>query len=180
MALLAMGGPAPAAAAAPIAVPASTLTLRQEGSVLWVEGGLAVRADKDVAWQVLTDYPRFPEFVPGIASSQVIGVAGNGRKTLAQRGQILAGQVRMAYEGLVDVTEYPGEGLDILFLSGPFKDVRGSWRILPGAPLKLSYTMRMDLNKTPFPPPLATSIVQEQVRTWVAVFAREIERRGGK
>jgi ribosome-associated toxin RatA of RatAB toxin-antitoxin module len=178
--LLAVGGSAPAVAANPVPIPASTLNLRQEGPVLWVEGGLTVRADKAVAWEVLTDYPRFPEFVPGIASNQVVSTAGNGRKTLAQRGQILAGQVRMAYEGLVDVTEYPGEGLDILFLSGPFKDVRGTWRILAGSPLKLSYTMRMDLNKTPFPPPLATSIVQEQVRTWVGVFAREIERRGGK
>jgi ribosome-associated toxin RatA of RatAB toxin-antitoxin module len=180
MALLAMGGLAPAAAGAPLAVPASSLALRQEGMVLWVEGGLTVQADKAVAWQVLTDYPRFPEFVPGIASNQVISVAGNGRKTLAQRGQILAGQVRMVYEGLVDVTEYPGEGLDILFLTGPFKDVRGSWRILAGTPLKLSYTMRMDLNKAPFPPPLASNIVQEQVRTWVEAFGREIERRGGK
>ncbi|MEW6677510.1 MAG: SRPBCC family protein [Pseudomonadota bacterium] len=175
-----MGVPLLAAAGAPLAVSPSSLTLRQEGMVLWVEGGLTVQADKAVAWQVLTDYPRFPEFVPGIASNQVVSTAGNGRKTLSQRGQIQAGQVRIVYEGLVDVTEYPGEGLDILFLSGPFKDVRGSWRILAGSPLKLSYTMRMDLQKTPFPPPLASSIVQEQVRTWVTVFAREIERRGGK
>ena len=50
----------------------------------------------------------------------------------------------------------------------------------PGRPLKLTYRMDMDLMKTPFPPPLAPAIAEQQVRTWVEVFGREMERRKAK
>jgi ribosome-associated toxin RatA of RatAB toxin-antitoxin module len=86
----------------------------------------------------------------------------------------------MPYVGLMRVQEYAGEGLDILFLSGPFKDARGEWNIVPGRPLKLTYRMHMDLMKSPFPPPLAPAIAEQQVRTWVEVFEREMERRKAK
>ncbi len=161
------------------APPVTQLTTRQEGMILVVEGWLHTKADRATAWAVLTDYNRFPDFVPGITGNQVLD-ANNGSKTIAQRGQVLAGQVRMAYEGIMRVTEHRQEGMDIQFLSGPFKDVGGTWRMAPGRPLKLSYSMRMDLSKTPFPPPLAPSIAQQQVSTWVDAFGREIERRAGK
>ncbi|MCP5278308.1 MAG: hypothetical protein H6935_08095 [Thiobacillus sp.] len=155
------------------------LNTRQEGMILVVEGSMLTKADRATAWAVLTDYARFPEFVPGITGNQVLE-AVNGAKTIAQRGQVLAGQVRMPYEGVMRVTEYRLEGMDIQFLSGPFKDVGGSWRLGAERPLKLSYSMRMDLSKTPIPPPLAPTIAQQQVTTWVEAFGREIERRAGK
>lgn len=158
---------------------ATQLNSRQEGMILVVEGWMQTNADRATAWKVLTDYARFPEFVPGITSNQVMD-AQNGTKTIAQRGQVFAGQVRMPYEGIMQVTEHRQEGMDIRFLTGPFKDVGGSWRINAGQPLKLSYIMRMDLSKTPFPPPLAPTIAQQQVSTWVDAFGREIERRAGK
>lgn len=161
------------------AATAAQVSTRQEGMILVVEGWMQTRADRATAWTVLTDYARFPEFVPGIRSNQVLE-AGNGTKTIAQRGEVLAGQVRMAYEGLMRVTEHRHEGMDIQFLSGPFKDVAGIWRMSGGRPLKLSYSMRMDLSKTPFPPPLAPTIAQQQVSTWVEAFGREIDRRAGK
>jgi ribosome-associated toxin RatA of RatAB toxin-antitoxin module len=147
--------------------------------VLVVEGWLETRADAATAWQVLTDYERFPEFVPGITSNRIMA-ASPGQKTIAQRGEVLAGQVRMPYEGMMEITERPRQGLDIVFTSGPFKDVRGSWRILAGKPLKLTYSMRMDMTRTPFPPPLAPGIAQQQVSVWVDVLGREIERRAGQ
>jgi ribosome-associated toxin RatA of RatAB toxin-antitoxin module len=161
------------------ALAAPRITLRQEGMILVVEGWLQTRADQATAWAVLTDYAHFPEFVPGVTHNQVLA-AENGHKTIAQRGQVMAGQVRVPYEGLVDVMERPHEGMDILFLSGPLKDLRGAWRMIPGSPLKLSYSMHMDLSRTPFPPPLAPAIAQQQVSVWVEMFGREIERRAGK
>jgi ribosome-associated toxin RatA of RatAB toxin-antitoxin module len=158
---------------------ATQIRTRQEGMILVVEGWMHTRADRATAWTVLTDYARFPEFVPGISGNQVLETS-NGNKTIAQRGEVLAGQVRMAYEGVMRVAERRHEGMDIQFLSGPFKDVEGSWRMSAGRPLKLSYSMRMDLSKTPFPPPLAPTIAQQQVSAWVDAFGQEIERRVAK
>lgn len=176
---LALAQPGVGRAQAGDAQAAPQLNTRQEGMILWVEGWMQTNADRATAWKVLTDYTRFPEFVPGITSNQVMDVR-NGTKTIAQRGQVLAGQVRMPYEGIMQVTEHRQEGMDIRFLTGPFKDVGGSWRMGAGRPLKLSYTMRMDLSRTPFPPPLAPTIAQQQVSTWVDAFGREIERRAGQ
>lgn len=176
---LALGLPGPALAEGGPGQSPAQLSTRQEGVILVVEGWMQTRAERATAWEVLTDYARFPEFVPGITGNQVLE-SGNGTKTIAQRGQVLAGQVRMPYEGVMRVTERRLEGMDIQFLSGPFKDVVGSWRMGAGRPLKLSYSMRMDLSKTPFPPPLAPTIAQQQVSTWVDAFVREIERRTAK
>jgi hypothetical protein len=93
---------------------------------------------------------------------------------------VISGQFRMPYTGQMRVEEHAGEGLEILFLSGPFKDARGEWNMQPGRPLKLTYRMDMDLMKTSFPPPLAPAIAEQQVRTWVEVFGREMERRKAK
>jgi len=176
---LALVLPCPGRAQTGDAPSATRLNIRQEGMILWVEGWMQTRADRATAWAVLTDYARFPEFVPGISSNQVLE-AGNDTKTIAQRGQVQAGQVRMPYEGIMRVTELRPEGMDIQFITGPFKDVGGSWRMSAGRPLKLSYSMRMDLSKTPFPPPLAPTIAQQQVSSWVEAFGQEIERRAVK
>ena len=155
------------------------LSVRQEGTLLTVEGELQTSADAATAWAVLTDYPRFPEFVPGILSNRVLESRPNA-KLIEQRGEVVSGPFRLAYSGQMQVDERPGQGLEILFLSGPFKDVRGEWKMESGRPLKMIYRMRMDLAKSPVPPPLAPSIAEQQVRTWVDVFGREMERRKAK
>lgn len=155
------------------------IQVRQEGTLLVVEGWLKAAVGNATAWSVLTDYERFPEFVPGILGNRVVE-AGNGLKTIEQRGEVVAGQFRMSYTGLMRVEERRGEAVDIQFVSGPFKDVRGQWNIQGGRPLKLVYRMSMDLMKSPFPPPLAPAIAEQQVKTWVEVFGQEMERKAKK
>jgi ribosome-associated toxin RatA of RatAB toxin-antitoxin module len=161
------------------AAPDMAVSVRQAGNLLSVEGWLETRASRDVAWAVLTDYAHFPEFVPGIQANRVLATAGHV-KTIEQRGEVVSGMLRLRYDGTMRVEESPDAGLSILFLSGPFKDVRGEWRMEPSEkqqPFRLVYEMHMDMMKAPFPPPLAPSIAEQQVRVWVETFAREMERR---
>jgi hypothetical protein len=86
----------------------------------------------------------------------------------------------MPFQGIIQVAErqrdVAPEGMNIHFLSGPLKDVQGEWNIQPGKPLRLSYRMHMDLTKTPFPPLLAAvAITEQQVRTRVDAFSRELQ-----
>jgi ribosome-associated toxin RatA of RatAB toxin-antitoxin module len=161
-----------------VAAAETRTVVRHEGTQRIVEGWMLTAADRATAWSILTDYARFPEFMPGIHANQVLASA-NGVTMIDQRGEVVSGRFRMAYTGQIRVEEHAGEGLDILFLSGPFKDVRGEWNIEPGRPLKLIYRMHMDLMKSPFPPPMAPAIAEQQVRTWVE-FVREMERRKAK
>lgn len=155
--------------------------VRQSGMQLSVEGWLDTRVSRELAWSVLTDYERFPDFVPGIRANRITRAEGN-EKTVEQKGEISTALFRLAYEGAMRVEETPGKGLTIRFLTGPFKDVRGEWRMEAGEDkkprtLRLVYQLDMDMMKTPFPPPLAPAIAEQQVRTWVEVFAREMEAR---
>ena len=166
-------------AAAPSVAADAPLTVVQNGSQLSVEGWLETRATREIAWSVLTDYARFPDFVPGIQANRVLEAAGRS-KTIAQRGEIVTGMFRLLYDGIMRVEESPDQGLVILFLSGPLKDVRGEWRMEPSEkkrPLRLVYRMNIDMMKSPFPPPLAPGIAEQQVRTWVDVFGREMDKR---
>lgn len=155
------------------------VSVRQAGNQLSVEGWLDTRATREVAWSVLTDYTRFPEFVPGIQFNRVLESAAR-TKIIEQRGDVATGVLLLRYEGTMRVEESPGMGLSILFLSGPFKDVRGEWRLESAEklqPLRLVYQTSMDMMKLPFPPPLAPNIAEQQVRVWVEAFAREMDSR---
>lgn len=170
--LLVPQAPAIAGADAPLRV-------IQSGSLLSVEGWLETNATREIAWSVLTDYEHFPDFVPGIRANRVLESQGRV-KTVAQSGEVVTGMLKLLYEGTMRIEETPDEGLNILFLSGPFKEVRGEWRMEHAEkkrPLRLVYRMNMDMMKTPFPPPLAPSIAEQQVRTWVDVFGREMDKR---
>lgn len=165
-----------------LAAPEGThISVRQNAMQLAVEGWLDTRASSEVAWSVLTDYAKFPDFVPGIRANRVTRSEGN-LKTIEQKGEVISGLFRLLYEGAMQVEESPGAGLKILFTSGPFKGTRGEWRLETSESkkpqlLRLVYELNMDMMKAPFPPPLAPAIVEQQVRTWVEVFAREMEAR---
>lgn len=158
-----------------------TLRMNQDGQTLSVEGSLTTAVERTTAWAALTDYERFPQFVPGMRVSQVVEDRGP-TKRLDQRGEITGQGPALRYEGLVEVTERNGSELDVRFLGGPFVGTEGQWRIQDGKPLTLRYRLRLDLARTPLPPPLAMAMTEQQVRAWVTAFAKEMERRqkGGK
>jgi ribosome-associated toxin RatA of RatAB toxin-antitoxin module len=139
------------------------MSVRQVGSMLMVEGQLEVPVNQTTAWAVLTDYARFPEFVPGLNGSRLLEER-NTLKLVEQRGTVIAGQFRMPFQGVVKIEEHKPEGhpgiIRVVFVSGPLKDVQGEWNIML---------------KSPFPPPLAVTIIEQQVRTWVEAFAREMQ-----
>lgn len=64
------------------------LSVRQEGNQLVVEGLSQTSVDRATARAVPTDYSRFPEFVPGIHSNQVVE-SKNGVKLIEERGEVI-------------------------------------------------------------------------------------------
>lgn len=166
------------ASALPFAVAAETprMSIRQEGNLLIVQGSLQPAVDPATAWAVLTDYDSHDEFIPGIRLSRVLS-SQERQKLVEQQGEVMAGSLRVPYGGTMRIDESPMEGVSIVFVSGLFKDVRGEWLLGRKSPAKLTYEMRMDLLKTPYPPGMANLLAEQQVRQWVTVFAAEMERR---
>ncbi|MDD3530052.1 MAG: SRPBCC family protein [Gallionellaceae bacterium] len=143
-----------------------------------VEGRMEAAVGRAVAWQVLTDHDRFPAFVPGVQISRVVEARGND-KIVVQRGEVTAG-ARLRFDGIARVVEQPGEGMRVRFLAGPFRDSDGEWRLSGDRPVSLSYRLRIDLTKTPLPPPMAGAAAEQQVRVWLSALTGEMERRQGK
>jgi ribosome-associated toxin RatA of RatAB toxin-antitoxin module len=164
----------------PTAQPAAAQPqMRQEGTILTVEGILVSPLSRQATWALLTDYARFPEFVPGIHSNRVLEQR-NTHKLIDQRGMITSSHFQMPYQGVVQVEERKRngepEGIKIVFLSGILKDVQGEWNIQSGKQLGLTYRLRMDMSKMPFPSPMAAAIAEQQVKTWIDAFSRELKR----
>lgn len=154
----------------------SRIETRMEGSVLIIDGWLETSVDRALAWAVLTDYESFPRFVPGIRVNRVLRREG-ALRWIEQQGETLAMGLRMPYAGMMRVEEMPRQRIAILFLSGPFRDVRGEWQLHESQPLRLTYRMHLDLAHSPHPPNLAKAMAEQQVRLWVEVFAAEMARR---
>lgn len=142
---------------------------------LEVQGSLATPASRAVAWAVLTDPARFPDFVPGLQACRVLEEHGPV-KVVAQRGEITAGP-RLRYDGTLRVEEQAGQGVHMRFLSGPFRDSEGEWRLTGEAPVTLTYRLSIDLVKTPLPPPMASAVAEQQVRIWLTALVGEMARR---
>ncbi len=71
-----------------------------------IEASALVEADAPTAWQVLTDYPRYADFVPGLRSSQVLSRQGS-RLTVTQSGDAPLWLLRVPFEITYEVTEFP-------------------------------------------------------------------------
>lgn len=170
------------AVAAGHAAPSPYLPFRPEvrielGSThLAAEGSLAAPVSRKVAWAVLSDHDHFADFVPGLHANRVVEDR-NHDKIVAQRGEITTAGPRLRYDGTLRIREQPGEGMRLLFLSGLFKDSEGEWRLSGERPVTLVYRLRMDLRKSPLPPPMAATVVEQQVRQWLSAVAAEMERR---
>lgn len=59
----------------------------RKGDSFVLEGRATLSVSRRVVWQVLTDYERLPEFVPGLHRSRIVMRAGN-RLLLEQHGEL--------------------------------------------------------------------------------------------
>lgn len=153
-----------------------TIQAQQVGTRLLVSGAISVPVSPAVAWAVLTDYERIPEFVPGMRVSRVIETSGN-TKVVEQQGEMQANNMRMLYLGNLRIVEEPSSRLSLQFVSGNFRGMQGQWAIEGKAsPVNLAYQLDFDAG-TPYPSPVMSGLMQQQVLHWVASLSAEMERR---
>ncbi|MFZ5484269.1 MAG: type II toxin-antitoxin system RatA family toxin [Pseudomonadota bacterium] len=150
------------------------LETRLAPGLVTVSGHLEVPVERTRAWQVLTQPDRFPVFVPGLKTSRTLEQHGTTR-LIAQTGELTAGP-RLRFDTVVRSDEIAGEGVKLQFLSGPFKNSSGEWRLRGERPVTLTYQLRVDLTQSPLPPPLAGQIADQQVRVWLNALAGEMLR----
>jgi ribosome-associated toxin RatA of RatAB toxin-antitoxin module len=78
---------------------------RSEGVVV-IDARAELKADAATAWRVLTDYARYPEFVPGMRASRVVTRRGT-HAIVAQSADAPLWFARMPVEITYDIDEFP-------------------------------------------------------------------------
>ncbi|TKV90300.2 hypothetical protein SEVIR_9G019700v4 [Setaria viridis] len=117
-----------------------------------VLGSVAVAADVDTLWQVITDYERLADFIPNLVQSGRIPCPHEGRIWLEQRGLQQALYWHIEARVVLDLQEVPdsinGRELHFSMVDGDFKKFEGKWSIRSG-PRSSSAILLYEVNVIP-------------------------------
>ena len=175
---LALWGTLGAAVAAGPSAAGETVSVHAErrDGAFFVEAVAEFPADPRVAWQVLTDYDRYAEFIPDLRSSRVVGRSGAGT-IVDQRGQAGFLFIRIPLEVRYLVEETPYRTVRSHAIGGDFREMDGAYDIapVPGG-LRLTYSGRL-VPGFMMPPLFGTTAVRLSVERQFGAMVREIVRR---
>jgi ribosome-associated toxin RatA of RatAB toxin-antitoxin module len=149
---------------------------RREGDAVLVEAHARLKADPRLAWDVLTDYGRYAQFVPDLTSSSILARAGN-TVIVEQKGVAGFFLFRFPLEVRLEVTERPYGEVGARAIAGNFKEMTGVYRLVPdGEALRFVYSGRL-VPAFGLPPLIGTAAVRIAVERQFTALVREILRR---
>jgi ribosome-associated toxin RatA of RatAB toxin-antitoxin module len=170
--LLLVGGTVNGATPEPITVEA-----RREGDAVIVEARALLHADLEIAWDVLTDYDRYAEFIPDLKSSRVLARSG-GTVIVEQKGQVGFFLFRFPMEVTLSVTEDPRNGITSRAIAGTFREMTGSYALMrDGDDLRFTYSGRM-IPDFLLPPLIGTAAVRAAVKKQFGALVKQMQARG--
>ena len=127
-------------------------------------------------WQVLTDYGRIPDYVPGVASSRVISRDRNGA-VVEQKGEANVLFFSYPIDVRLVIAERPYDRLESRAVAGNFREMRSAYELeVAEGRVLLRYTGRM-IPDFYVPPLIGTWILRRHVEETFRALVEEIERR---
>ena len=153
-----------------------TIRTTRAGDTFEIEARVVMAVPRETAWQVLTDYERLPEFIPGLHKSHVLSRTAN-RLLLEQRGELRFFIFSVPMEVRMEVEERPLEAVLSKALSGTVRAMRGRYdlaAVAEGTEFRYRGTIVADLGIPGF---LGEVIVRSNVEAQFNAMVREILRR---
>ena len=149
---------------------------RRDGDAVIVEARARLDCDLQLAWDVLTAYDRYPDFIPDLKSSRVLSRSGN-TAVIEQRGEAGFFLYHFPIEVIFDVTEVPGSSVSSRAVSGNFKEMTGHYSLSADeGGLLLTYSGRL-VPAFGLPPLIGVPAVKAAVRKQFTALVQEIARR---
>jgi len=162
---------APPAAAATITVDAE-----RRGATIEIRASAQLKADAATAWRVLTDYDRYPEFIPDLRVSRVVARRG-ATVTVEQSGDATLWLLRIPLDITFEITEFPPNRLQSRGVAGSLRAISSSYLLTPAAHgVRLDYAGHVAPGFELFGP-LEQMAVQQSVARQFQALADEIEQR---
>jgi len=154
-----------------------TVDARREGDAVIVEARALLHADLETAWNVLTDYDRYAEFIPDLKSSRTVS-RSDGTAIVEQKGQVGFFLFRFPMEVTLSVTEDPPSGITSRAIAGTFREMTGSYKLVQeGDGLRFTYSGRM-VPDFLLPPLIGTAAVRAAVKKQFGALVKQMQTRG--
>lgn len=147
-----------------------------DATVIRISAEIATKVNRKIAWQVLSDYNHWAEFVPDLLVSRVVSQPGQPL-LIEQRGRI-PWMPAFPLVVIAQVEENPYKGLRFQRVAGNVKALEGEWRIKGRSRVRLIYHSTVDLG-FPLPPQMSLEIFRIDAKNRLEAMAREMERRAG-
>lgn len=132
------------------------------------------RVDRDLAWQVLTDYASWAEFVPDLLASRIVSKPGEPT-LLEQRGQI-PWLPNFPLVMIAQVKETPPNTIQFLRVAGNVRAYMGDWQIVGKNRVRLIYRSLIEPGFV-LPPEVSIEIFRHDAKVRMEAMAREMARR---
>nr|WP_242035897.1 MULTISPECIES: SRPBCC family protein [unclassified Leptolyngbya] len=141
-------------------------------------GQVLVNVPAEMAWQVLTDYDNFENFLPGVASSQLLASEGN-RRVFEQVNEVRVAFFNRRTRVRLATTENFPRAIDFQLVEGDVESVAGSWQIdpVPNNPNQVVVTHRVNVDPGPDNRGLFFNIYRNSLRDTLGALKQEMERR---
>ena len=144
---------------------------------------ILVTSNLDNAWQVLTDYDNFEEFLPGVADSELVYNEGD-RKVFEQVNRVktliftTSARIRLA------MTESYPQKIAFNFVDGDLDSLDGTWLLEPVSPypsappnqVLITHRVNVEPNKIPSKS-IFFSIYENRLEKTLAAIRDEVEAR---
>ena len=154
------------------------MTVTRDGDWVTVWASAEIPADRNIVWEVLTDYDRYPEFIPDLSASRVVSRDGN-RLVVDFKGEFRFLFFSQPMESRLAVVLYPRSRIEARSLAGSLRYLIGTYELqaAPGGVL-LVYSARFVPEFTP-PPIIGMVVTHWAMEKQFAALVGEMVRRGG-
>lgn len=148
----------------------------REGEAVVVEARAALHVDLAMAWEVLTGYDRYTQFIPDLTLSRVLSRSGS-EVVVEQKGQLAFLVFRLPVEVTMNVSERPRTGINSRAVAGTFREMTGSYTLeQAGDDLQLTYSGRM-VPRFGLLSLMGTAAVKAAVEKQFGALVREMQTR---
>lgn len=154
------------------------VAIERKGRMFAVRARATVAAPVALVWQVLTDYEKLPQFIPGIASSTVL-LRSADRALLEQHGEARFLIFSLPIEVRYEVLESPPHWIASRAVGGNLRRMSGRYDLNPNAArpgVQLHYTGEIEPDFE-LPPLVGGFALRSMVKEQFTAMVEEIERR---
>jgi len=145
-----------------------------DAAVIRISAQIATKVNRKTAWQVLSDYNHWAEFIPDMLVSRIVSQPGEPL-LVEQRGRI-PWLPAFPLVVIAQVQETPYKGLTFQRIAGNIKALDGEWRIQGRSHVHLIYHSTVEPG-FPLPPQMSIEIFRNDAKNRLEAMAREMERR---